>query len=317
MILEQEAVVQLFDTAERELRQQSTVAPTLDALISGLAKLRQGLSPPDWKRVTEIGKAHPVSFLIHEDPFARRSFEQPRGYPGDAKLIDYVYGNLVASDCSPLGKAISEYLVERPECVAARWRRDTTADLIDTRAAEVDRPHILSVAAGHMREIPKSNAVQRGAVGRIVAIDNDPQTMAYVDETECGVEIETVVAPITDLLRERLKPGKFDLIYTSGIYDYLKLRTGASLTRILIEMLRPGGQLMIANFLDPAPTAGFIEVFMNWEMYYRPLEILQKTVDSSDRHYFSKSFCDDNNAMGCLLIKKTLTNANFIGDVEA
>ena len=30
--------------------------------------------------------------MLHADPMARRSFEKPRGYAGDAVLLDDLYG---------------------------------------------------------------------------------------------------------------------------------------------------------------------------------------------------------------------------------
>jgi hypothetical protein len=40
--------------------------------------------------------------LIQEDPFTRRAFEKPRGYPGDAALLDYVYDGVNAAASLPV-----------------------------------------------------------------------------------------------------------------------------------------------------------------------------------------------------------------------
>jgi len=45
---------------------------------------------------------HPIAKIILEDPYVRRAFDKPRGYAGDAVMLDFIYkpGQVNAS---PLG----------------------------------------------------------------------------------------------------------------------------------------------------------------------------------------------------------------------
>jgi len=55
--------------------------------------------------------------MIHEDPFTGRAFRKPRGYAGDAELIDLIYGpeELWAKpQASPLGLNIYQYTSAAP-----------------------------------------------------------------------------------------------------------------------------------------------------------------------------------------------------------
>ncbi len=81
-------------------------------------------------------------------------------------------------------------------------------------------PHILSVACGYLRELTFSFYFKKGKIGRFVALDQDKQTLNTVKEEFCNYNIEIIKSSIMVILKNRIK-GKFDLVYSSGLYDYL------------------------------------------------------------------------------------------------
>ena len=129
-----------------------TAAAAMIELFSGLHSLRCEAEPQVWQDLVKQCVNHPVVELIHQDPFTSRSFHKPRGYAGDAMLIDYIYtGNsrpTANEDVSPLGQMIFEFTTKFPASAAVR-RRDLMASIIDATCAVVDQPRILSVACGH------------------------------------------------------------------------------------------------------------------------------------------------------------------------
>src|SRR3954468_18697149 len=38
-----------------------------------------------------ICKSHPMAKFVLEDPYSRRAHDKPRGYAGDAVMLDYIY----------------------------------------------------------------------------------------------------------------------------------------------------------------------------------------------------------------------------------
>src|SRR5262249_8800064 len=72
-----------------------------------------------------------------------------------------------------------------------------------------------------------------------------------------------------DLLRKRVTLGAFDLIYAAGLYDYLVQPLARRLTRLLFDMLRPGGRLLIGNVVPGMQGAGYMEAYMDWWLIYR------------------------------------------------
>jgi extracellular factor (EF) 3-hydroxypalmitic acid methyl ester biosynthesis protein len=242
-------------------------------LFEGLRGLRGAGGGQAWRSVAPRIVEHPVRELLHEDPMTRRSFEKPRGYAGDAVLLDYIYQETDLEQVSSTGRAVNGYATMRPAACAVRHRRDYIAYQID-RACDGAGPaggRVLSVACGHLREAQLSAAVRSGALGELVALDADAQSLALVDRA--GLDnVRTLELSIGRLLAGRKRLGRFDLVYSAGLYDYLDDGLAERLTTRLFDCLEPGGRLLLSNFLPGVSDAGYMETFMGWELLLRDLE---------------------------------------------
>ena len=139
----------------------SFTSEPIDKLFLGLRHIRLEAPPDAWTHfVQQVALPHPLKDLLHQDPFTRRSFEKPRGYAGDADLLDFIYGNRSADTSSAHGHSVFQYTTNAPASKAVRYRRDLLAALIDALAQERKEPRILSLACGHLREAHLSQAVQ-------------------------------------------------------------------------------------------------------------------------------------------------------------
>jgi hypothetical protein len=85
----------------------------MDHVILGMREIRNRYHTTEWKefaRTTFLN--HPVTQLIHQCPFTYHSFSKPRGYAGDAELLDFIYGfKQPAQNLEPLGREILEHRV--------------------------------------------------------------------------------------------------------------------------------------------------------------------------------------------------------------
>tara|TARA_R100000093_G_scaffold60917_1_gene32343 strand:+ start:1173 stop:1667 length:495 start_codon:yes stop_codon:yes gene_type:complete len=63
--------------------------------------------------------------------------------------------------------------------------------------------------------------------------------------------------------------GQFDLVYTAGAYDYLPDGLAVLLTKRMLELVKPGGEFLFANFSTEVIPAGYMETFMNWSLIFR------------------------------------------------
>lgn len=241
----------------------------MDALYDELADLRASLPSPEWQTFATAVRAHPVHSLLLHSPFTRRAFEKPRGYAGDAALIDFIYGcGHRPRELTTLGHGLYSWEFETPGCRSVRHRRMCLAREIDLVAERHARPAVLSVACGHLREAELSVAVRDGRA-RITAIDQDVASVALVNREygELGVAART--GTVLDILRRRVPGHDFLLAYAAGLYDYLDDDVAAALTAGLFRTLASGGRLFLAGFTPDTRDAGYMETSMDWRLIYR------------------------------------------------
>ena len=245
----------------------------MDELIEGLRIRRQSSSDQEWAEFVSMCLHHPIKDLVHQDPFTHRAFSKPRGYAGDATLIDFIYGREehwpLPDGTTDLGRRIFDYTSASPAPEGVRARRESIANMLDRLGEQNDRPHVLSIAAGHMREAILSSAVRRRKLGRLVALDSDPNSLDEVVRSYSHYNVEVVPASIRQLLSQKVKLGDFDLVYSTGLFDYLQQTTAQRLTSVMFDLLRPRGRLLVANFLPGVRDIGYMESFMDWKLIYR------------------------------------------------
>ena len=80
---------------------------------------------------------------------------------------------------------------------------------------------------------------------------------------------ETVAANVRRLIAGKLTLDPFDLIYSTGLFDYVGPAAGRRLVSVMFQLLQSGGRLLIANFLPGIRDAGYMEAFMDWQLVYR------------------------------------------------
>lgn len=270
----------LLDECYRMLTVESPAFDeAIGSLMGLLARLRAATPRTEWRRFAENARcSHPICEKLRQDPFTLRALEKPRGYAGDAKMIDFVYGYSEANHISETGKAILACTTNTATAQSVRHRRDTFAKAVDNTASETIPPRILALACGHLREAHLAEAVQKKRIGEYVAFDQDAKSLVVVKEEFSQFGVRTVQGSVLDLDFDSL--GKFDLIYAAGLYDYLWRGAAKELTAYAFEMLNPGGKLMIANVLPDIPDAGYMEAIMDWWLVYRTPEQLESVADS-------------------------------------
>jgi extracellular factor (EF) 3-hydroxypalmitic acid methyl ester biosynthesis protein len=258
----------LLDDAYRALNADDI--SRMDEFVIQLNTGRRALPLARWRAFMTEAFAHPVLGLLHEDPFTRHAFEKPRGYAGDAELLDLIYRDQpYAGALSDRGARLYAWTSEGSACRSVRARRDGLASWIDRIANERAEPRILSVACGHLREAQRSTAVREGTIGELVALDQDARSIALIHHEQAHHKVTTVTSSFRRLIVAPADLGKFDFIYSAGLYDYLHDEAARRLTASMFAMLRPGGTLLVANFAPELSDIGYMDAMMDWVLIYR------------------------------------------------
>ena len=268
-----------------------------EARFAGLAEAlneARTASGLGWGALVEEIRRHPLHGLLQRDPYTRRGLEKPRGYAGDAVLIDMLYevgpDPLVGLYDDPVATCVHRLCVSSPGAVSVRYRRGYIASEIDATAeASADPIHIVSVACGHLRESRLSSAIASGKA-IVTAYDQDAESLAVV-ANECGPNVKAQLATVKELVRAAPDP-QFDVAYSLGLFDYLTNLPAHLLVKAMWDSLLPGGRMIIANFTPSNSARGYMEAFMGWRLVLRDERGIQNLLDSLGTSASTHAFTD-------------------------
>lgn len=243
----------------------------LEQLRAALFSLRASMDCQEWKAFTK-GDANlsPIREVMHLCPMTRRCFHKPRGYAGDAVMLDHIYGlgkSRLAPHPATLGGKIYFATTNSASSRAVRFRRAFLAELIEETASRTGdgQARILAIAAGHLREAELSQAVLEDRIGELIAFDQDKESLEVISRDYSEYSIRTVPGSVKQLISGKFKLHGCDLVYAAGLFDYLEQSVAQRLVENMFDMAKPGGKIMVANFTHGIPDAAYLESIMDWQ----------------------------------------------------
>jgi SAM-dependent methyltransferase len=227
----------------------------------------------NWTEIVPVIRATSGFARLQEDPFTSHGYLRPRGYPGDAELLDFIYRRRVHSGrrVTAAGLAIFRAMTMAAAPRAVRHRQAIVARQVDAAALALGCPvRVGSLGCGHLAEAERMASLETGAIEAFWAIDQDPHTLAEVRRRFPQPAVVTAKASVREFLRGI--PGHMpalDVFYAAGLFDYLHDRAARCLVRRMFDRLGPGGTLLIANFVPGIPDRAYMEAIMDWWLVYR------------------------------------------------
>lgn len=207
---------------------------------------------------------HRLHRTLMLDPYIARAYSKPRGYAGDAALIDLIYDQTPPEGTCDLGHQLFEVTTGFPVSQAVRERMEHATKTLEQKVRSGQS--VLALACGHLRE---ADGLVGEDLSRVVAVDQDPVSIARIRAVH-GDAIATHEANVLSFLRAAARDGeRFDFIYTLGLTDYFDDRAMSLLHQLMHRCLNPGGSILIANFLPDHMAAGWLDAVMDWQLIYR------------------------------------------------
>ncbi|MBD3380462.1 MAG: hypothetical protein GF408_08395 [Candidatus Omnitrophica bacterium] len=238
----------------------------------------------------------------------KRSFDKPRGYPGDFRIMEYIYDEILIS--KGIGQCFDVYFQNNEYAEAVRKRKDWMRRYLENFISEKNKKNIniLNIACGSNREIREllhnkpyvyTHLSEKGKKVILNLLDQDNEALAFsnlnLKSFNRFVDIRLLDNDIMDLTKENEVQinQSMDLIYTIGLADYLPDRIlGKLLNRCVDNFLKKDGKLVIAHKdisrYRPMPPNWFCD----WNFYSRNKDdlnnLLKKHVgfDTVDVQYY-------------------------------
>jgi SAM-dependent methyltransferase len=236
-------------------------------------------------------------WLLRSDYWSR-SCVKPHGYAGDFRMLEWMY-DLESDPCGdptkPAVVNLLDYLYSTVHSVRAVWhRRRWYAKRVNELCATklTNQPvRILDIACGGSRYLRDSIAVASdlGSV-ELTFLDQDPAALAFVDSwlpDHMRGSTRLICGPVRDVRRLVADGGsgagrRFDLVISTGLFDYLNDPAAKRLLAEMTGLARPGALVAVCNFA-PADASRFVKDWIvDWPLIYRDTSALRELVP--DRH---------------------------------
>lgn len=222
--------------------------------------------------------------VVEQVEINRHIYQKPLGHPGDFMVMNYIYtyhnGRYLGR--STFERLINHYTCSIPISKSNIGRKEFLKGTIFETITGKAEPTIMSVGAGPLREL--FELLEEGRIKTplsIAAVDFDPKAFDYVHsmlnklptDQRRLISVRNVQRNIAELIRNKTlfdDIGPCDLIYASGLFDYLTDRLAAALTSRLYGLLHDRGRLVILNAsLQDSSHRAYYEFLGEWKMFHR------------------------------------------------
>ncbi|MCE9501299.1 MAG: class I SAM-dependent methyltransferase, partial [Leptospira sp.] len=245
-------------------------------------------------------------FILHS-PFMVRTNLKPRGYAGDYEMMKMIYDDEVIGP-TIFSRLVNSYPLRIPAAEAVRNRRKMIArnlrEEIESHANSDFRA--MSVACGPAEEVTEAlcDLTKLGNV-HFTLLDQDTEALRTAMnsinqlgfEKGWSIDVRYINDSVRSMLRIRdlaTEWGRYDFIYSMGLFDYLTPPVARAVLARLYQMLRPGGRLLIGNFHPRNQDRAFMEYWLDWVLYHRSEEEMLElavTLPGHSRVFFEDSGC--------------------------
>jgi SAM-dependent methyltransferase len=212
------------------------------------------------------------------------SFQKPYGYAGDFKITDSLYQNQATT--VGFERLFDNHFLELSVATAVRNRKDDfkkiIRDFVKNKRSDPSQLRIMNLACGPGRDIKELLEEDReGLFSRVTfdCYDADDNALVYSKGLLNGSGRVNFFHEnaVRLALKKRIETefsARYDIIYSTGLFDYLDNRVVIRLVSNLKQLLKEGGIMAISNATDKYSnhSACWMEWIMDWNLFYRTPE---------------------------------------------
>lgn len=257
---------------EVELRGEQAAIAHVASLVRGFS-VQWDAAPARRREALRIAlQERTLQHLLESDLF-HHCYRKPRGYAGDYEAMLKIW----------LGR--SQPRTHRYLGTTRRGQLINAALLeFDNSAANEERVHILkrhilersgqaiaSVGSGPMIEGVQALAEGCSPETRFHLYDQDADALSHAVASlePFGVKCELHAGNVSRSIVAEASEPSYDLMYSSGLYDYFTLASAQRLTGYVWRRLRAGGSLLITNAHPDNPSRPFMEAAAEWSLRHK------------------------------------------------
>jgi extracellular factor (EF) 3-hydroxypalmitic acid methyl ester biosynthesis protein len=218
-------------------------------------------------------------------PFINRTFTKPLGYAGDYEMMNMIVRNGLEGR-TLFAKLVNSFLLDQAPAHAVRNRVNFLNKVIVAETARLaqqgKKADIFCVACGPAWEA--MNFIDQNPLAdqaQFCLLDFNEETLKHTadkaDLIRKSKHRKTKVTMVKNSVQNLLRAGardkkpkaEYDLIYCSGLYDYLNDSVCKSLNTYFFDLLKPGGLMVVGNFAPSTPIKNFMGHLLEWFLIYR------------------------------------------------
>lgn len=192
---------------------------------------------------------------------------KPFGYAGDFLIIDRIYTNGISDEY----RKWDNYSLQNSAARAVRNRKSYFKSMVLQKLGRGGT--LLNVASGPARDVYELFCENPSLGIDVTCVEMDAKAIEYAKELN-SQHLDRIKFIEKNIFRFQTSQ-KFDLIWSSGLFDYFDNRAFGLVLTKLKDRLQPGGEIIIGNFnADNNPSRIYMEIFGEWYLNHRTKEDL-------------------------------------------
>jgi hypothetical protein len=201
---------------------------------------------------------------------------KPYGYPGDFRILEAVYNGQFHVEPDAVNVAIDRWGLSLHLPLAVRARKNALRWWL-SRTLNGGEGRLLSIACGSARELRELDSPLL-ASWEVVLLDFDPRALhAAMGDFGARPEVPSVSPVCLDVLRAgpedlTVLGAPYDIIYSFGLFDYLKDDLLLACASRFTPLLADGGRFVFALKDHRYYDAWFYDWFFDWRFVPRTLD---------------------------------------------